>query len=80
MPCAGRCALCGGRGATALPMGTFFAGGAVEGDYVWPIARCGAEIFAHGVIADVAEFFGVVCIVANARIEEVALKAETETR
>ena len=61
-----------------LAVWAFEAGFAVEGDDVRPVDGTGNEIFTNGVVADVAEFFGVMCIVAEAGVEEVLLERHAE--
>ena len=68
---------------------------AVEGDDVRPVDGAGTDtrrfganrptvgdqtLFPNGIVADVAEFFGVVRVVAEAGVEEVALEAKTISR
>lgn len=63
----------------ALSVLQFFASLATERNDMRPIPRNGAKTFAHWIAANVAKLLGIVRIIAQTSIEEITLKADSET-
>ena len=55
----------------------FIACFSIECDNMPPVARCCAEPFAHRIVADIAELFGIVRIISQARIPEIFLEMDS---
>ena len=55
----------------------FIACFSIECDNMTPVTRCCTEPFAHWIIADIAELFGMVRIVTQTGIPEITLKKDS---
>ena len=58
----------------------FIACFSIECDNMTPVTRCCTEPFAHRIVADIAELFGIVRIVTQTGIPEILLKQDAIVR